>query len=312
MNPKVPSIAAFCLILVAGGLVLLSRSNDRSPSAPEGPGKAGEADDIGPARTGRLEVRSERNPEEDATAMEQLAIVERDRMVGLWLETASKGFGLTTKHLVTDLELSDGKAKGVEEVFARREKELAELLVKMSSDEKADGNEVVKKICALIRNKGLREDLVGVLSSGELAAFDTMEAKRERETVEARAYRDMAEVNAVVQLDDSQKQEVLGVLMGQAAERVEQEADARAFMSLTYGQLATDMNSSHIRGLANMFHADLAETPALDDYGSAGHLQWIEKQKAERIESELSALGEVLDDEQLARYRRHLEAQAPR
>ncbi|BCX47812.1 hypothetical protein HAHE_17200 [Haloferula helveola] len=233
-------------------------------------------------------------------------------MVDLWLERASEGFGQTTKHLVTDLELPDGKAKGVEEVFERREKELAELLKRMSSDEGADGNELVKEICALIRNKGLREDLVGVLSSGELAAFDAREAKRERETVEARAYRDMAGVNAVVQLDDSQKQEVLGILMEQAAERVEQEADARAFMSLTYGQLATNMDSSNIRGLANMFNAELAETSGIGDYGSAEHLQWIEKRKAERIESELSALGAVLDEEQLARYRKHLEAEPPR
>jgi hypothetical protein len=121
----------------------------------------------------------------------------------------------------------------------------------------------------------------------------------------------MAGINAVVQLTDSQKQQVLGVLAERAAEKVEQEADARAFMSLAYGGLAADMDAPHVRGLSNLLNMSPAQDPNLE-FGSAEYQQWIEEQKSERIENELSALRGVLNDDQLARYREHLEAEPPR
>ena len=49
----------------------------------------------------------------------------------------------------------------------------------------------------------------------QLLLSDAKEEKRQRDTVGARAYRDLAEITAVVQMTDSQKQEVLGVLIEQ-------------------------------------------------------------------------------------------------
>jgi hypothetical protein len=39
--------------------------------------------------------------------------------------------------------------------------------------------------------------------------------------------------------------------------------------------------------------------------------QWTQTNKTERIENELSALRNILDEKQLARYREHLEAEPP-
>ena len=166
----------------------------------------------------------------------------------------------------------------------------------------------MEDICALVRNKGLREDLENVLSEQQLQAFDEREERREQDTIEARAYRDLAKINAVVQLKDSQKQEVLGILLEQAPERIEQEADARAFMSLTYGELANTMDTFLVRGLGNMMNSDAGQNPNVE-YGSTEHQQSVQEQNATRIARELSSLKEVLDDDQLARYRKHLETE---
>jgi hypothetical protein len=47
------------------------------------------------------------------------------------------------------------------------------------------------------------------------------------------------------------------------------------------------------------------------EYGSKEHQQWIEEQKVERIEHQLSPLRDVLNEDQLARYREHLEVELP-
>lgn len=210
---------------------------------------------------------------------------------------------------MADLNLSAKEAAAVERIFARRDAELAGLLARMYSGEAADGMETFRRICALLRNKGLRADLAAVLSAQKLAAFDATEANRERETIEARAYRDMADINAVVLLTDSQKQQALAALMKNAPEKVEQEADARAFMTLNYGQMLTDVDSSSIRGLANMASAGLNYGMPDVEIDSRQYQQWTEVNKTARIENELSALRSILDERQLTRYREHLEAE---
>lgn len=298
MTPKKSSIIALCLLGIAVGIVLLNRMGNGGASTPDGSA----------AERHRHPLESRENRKE-REAREALAQVERDKMTSLWMGRASDGFGQTRKHLVTDLEIDADASGEVEKVFARREKELASLLAAMTSGEAGDDKEIFRKICALIRNKGLREDLAGVLSKEQLAAFDAREAKRGRESVEAKAYRDMADINAVVQLTDSQKQEVLGALMEQAPRKLEQEADARAFMSLTFGSLAAEMESSGFRGLTNMVAETMKEGSAdIDIYGEE-YRKLVEEQKAERIGNELSSLQHILNETQLNRYREHLEAE---
>jgi hypothetical protein len=118
----------------------------------------------------------------------------------------------------------------------------------------------------------------------------------------------MAAINAALTLTDSQKPSVLAALSARAAEKVEEEADARAFMSLSYGEMAAVIDLSNVRGLAASLNADLDDV--LDvAHGSTEYFRWMENQRAERIESELSPLRYILDGNQLARYRDHLEAE---
>ncbi len=85
--------------------------------------------------------------------------------------------------------------------------------------------------------------------------------------------------------------------------------DARAFMTLNYGQMLIDVDSSNIRGLANMVSAGLRSEMPEVDIDSRQYQQWTQDNKTRRIENELSSLRNILDERQLTRYREHLEAE---
>jgi hypothetical protein len=299
MKPRItPVIVAACLTAFAAGIVWNRMRGDDSPAA----------DGAVESRAGKASQRETSQPAgESATGPEAAAVGEPDRRVVQGLETASRGFEGTSRQLVADFGLSAAQAGRLKEVFNRREEQLEALL----AGEAGEAPGAVGRICELIRNKGLRDDLVGILSPQQLAAYDENEEKRGRENAEARAYRDMAEVSSVVRLTDDQKQAVLGALKRVAPEKLEKEADARAFVSLFYGPMASGMSPADIRSVANMINIDPTGTGNFDP-GSMEHLRRIEQWKAERIDHEIAALRGVLDEDQLARYREHLEKEAPR
>lgn len=307
MISKKRSIVGLGFVTITGLTVLLNQGeSDPSPVANH---ESEASQTRGSDR--KSEVTSAEIQEERVArvAREELVRETKGKQLAFWSRNASAGFQLSLKNLLADLNLSVEETTGVKEIFARREGELAGLLAEMHSGEAADDMELLRQICALLRNKGLREDLAEVLSPRNLASFDANEARRERETIEARAYRDMADINAVVLLTDVQKRQALAALMKSASAKVEQEADARAFMTLDYGRMLADVDSSSIRGLANLVSAGLnGEMPAVN-IDSSPYRQWTRANKTERIEHELSVLKPILDEEQLARYRQHLEAE---
>jgi hypothetical protein len=309
VNPRTASILALSLVAIAVLIVLFNYLKD-DPSPAMNAGTA-----ASPTRNSerkRLGNPAETNEEGQAriTREEQVREVKQKQLT-FWSQNAAAGLTQSKNNLVADLKLSAEEAAGVEKIFARRDTELASLLAKMHSGEAAHDVETMREICALLRNKGLRKDLAAILSPEKLSTFDTNEANRERETIEASAYRDMANINAVVLLTDTQKQQVLAALMKNAPANVEHEADARAFMTLNYGQMLTDVDSSSIRGLANMVSAGLNYEMPDVDFDSSQYQEWTQTNKTERINNELSALQPILDEKQLARYREHLEAEPP-
>lgn len=260
--------------------------------------------------TGTVDPDRERHLSEakkERLASAEIARFEQDNLTAFWSKNATYGFRQTMKHLVEDLKLDAGQSAKLEMIFTDREKELEALLARETSVEAGADQKAFKKICALLRNKGLREDLAGILTAQQLQDFDEKEATRLRQTIEARAYRDMADINAVILLTDAQKQQLLAALMASAHERAEQEADGRAFMSLHYGQMAIDVDPSSIRGLTNLAHEALTTNNFNGDIDSPQYQESANAKKAERIESEISTLRDVLDENQLARYREHLE-----
>lgn len=307
MSFKKRSILAVSLVAITALTVLFNHRKNDPPPATNSGAEASQARKSD--RKSEVNSAESREARVARLAREELVRETKEKQLAFWSQNASAGFDLSLKNLLADLNLSAEETTGVKEIFARREAELAGLLAKMHAGEAADDMELLRQICALLRNKGLREDLAGVLSSRSLASFDANEARRERETIEARAYRDMADINAVVLLTDSQKQLVLAAIMKNAPARVEHEADTHAFMTLNYGQMLTDVDSSSIRGLANMVSAGLSDEIPAVGIDSTQYQRWTQAKKAARIERDLSVLQPILDHDQLARYREHLEAE---
>lgn len=299
MKQKPSLIVGLSLMAFAVVMVLFLQKKEDAPPA-ESPNQTNHTR-ISQRQEAGLTPHSPRERKE----IDDMAQLERKKMTALWIENASASFALTKNFLIVDLSLSAQEVAELDQIFSRRESQLAGLL----NGEAADDIESIRKICAILRNKGLREDLAGMLTPEKLAAFDANEATRERETIEARAYRDMAEINDLVSLTDSQKQQALAALLKSAPAHVEQEADTRAFLTLHYGQMLTDADSSAIRGMANMLDAALKYEMPADPYGSQPYQQWTQDKKTQRINSSLSALENTLDEEQLTRYRDYLETE---
>lgn len=287
-------------------VLFYKRKDDPSPAMNAG-------NEASPSRISeqKRESNSKESQEERLTrvAREEMVREVKQKQLTFWTKNASAGLTQSKKNLVADLNLSAEEAAGVENIFARRNTELAGLLAKMHSGVAAQDVETMRKICRLLRNKGLREELASILSPEKLATFDANEATRERETIEARAYRDMADLNAIVTLTDIQKQQALAALIKNAPAKVEEEADARAFMTLNYGQMLTDVDSSSIRGLSNMVSASLKNEMPDTAIESSHYELWSQTNKSQRIKNELSTLQNILDEKQRTRYREHLEAE---
>lgn len=289
------------LTLVVVGVVMLLLTQKKGQPSP-----ATTPDPTNLTRTSHRQQESQTaHSPRQRNEQEEMALLERKNMTALWTQNASAGFDLTKKYLVTDLNLSAEESSKLDQIFARRESEIAGLL----NSNEADDVETMRKVCALLRNKGLREDLAAILSPEKLATFDANEAARERETIEARAYRDMAQINDVVSLTEVQKKQALAALMKSAPVNVEQEADTRAFMTLHYGQMLTDVDSSAIRGMSNMLDAALKNELSSADINGPYYEQWTQDNKTRRINNTLSALQNILDKKQLTRYQEHLEAE---
>jgi hypothetical protein len=307
MIPRNRSLIALGLVAIAAFSALFHHLN-HIPSPAINPGTIPSQPQHTPAKHDGTSTKPanelETNPASAALAQEA-----KQKQLALWSKNASAGLALSLNNLIADLPLSTEETAALTQIFARRDAELTSLLSAMLSGNATNDSQLFTSICALLRNKGLRQDLAGVLSASNLAAFDSNEANRQHQSIEARAYRDMADINSVVLLSDSQKQQALAALIRQAPEKVEHEADTRAFLTLHYGQSLTDIDPASIRGLTTLANQLSSNPHATLDIDSPQFRQSSATTKADRIARDLSTLQNILDEQQLARYREHLESE---
>ena len=307
MISRKPSLFALILVAIATFAALLHLLNhNHSPAVDQGSNPS-------PPRSSpaKHEGASPRHTNELATSPATTAPAReaRQKQLALWSANASAVLELSLKNLIADLPLSTQETAAVKQIFARRDAELTSLLSTMLSGNATNDSQLFTSICALLRNKGLRDDLAGVLSASNLAAFDASEASRQHQSIEARAYRDMADINSVVLLSDAQKQQALAALIKHAPSKIDHEADTRAFLTLHYGQSLTDVDPSSIRGLTNLASQLTSNPHATLDIDSPQFRQSSATTKADRIARDLSTLQNILDEKQLSRYREHLESE---
>ena len=211
------------------------------------------------------------------------------------------------KDLTAELGLGDAQVAGVKEVLDTRLKDF-----RASLDPEAEPGvspeqrerEMITKAGGLILGTGLRDDLAGVLSEEQLAAFDEREEKIWQSQVESLAYRELANIAPVLSLKEEQKDRVFELLQASSAEKLKADGDARAFMALMQNQASGKMD------LADVAEADFL-SPALDGPNPLSpESPEFKKQILEvvggQIRKQVELLAPVLDPGQEQRYHDHL------
>ena len=212
-----------------------------------------------------------------------------------------------TKDLTADLNLSDSQVTTLTNVLDTRLKSFrASLDMDAAPGASPDEQEkaMLIKAGSLIRGTNLRKDLTGFLSEPQLAAFDAREAKVHQSNVESLAYRELATISPVLNLNEAQKNRAFELLQSSSAEKLKQDGDFRAFMALQKNQSPAQME------LTDLAEADFLSA-ALDGPNSLPpDSPEFKKQLLDvvgtQIRNQHALLAPILDQKQQQRYHDHL------
>jgi RNA polymerase sigma factor (sigma-70 family) len=164
--------------------------------------------------------------------------------------------------------------------------------------------DMLSKAGGLIRGVGLREDLAGILSEKQLAAFDEREAKEWQTQVEAHAYRELANLTPVLDLSGQQKDKTFELLQVSSSEKLKGDADIRAFMAMQKNQAPVQMDLTDMAEADFLSAAFDGSSPlALD---SPEFTERLTALVGGQIDAQVDLLAPVLDERQRQRYRDYL------
>ncbi len=211
------------------------------------------------------------------------------------------------KDLTTDLNLSDSQVTTLTKILDTHLKSFrASLDMDAAQGTSPDEREksMITKAGSLIRGTNLRKDLTGLLSEPQLAAFDARETKVHQSNVESLAYRELATISPVLNLNEAQKNRAFELLQSSSAEKLKQDGDFRAFMALQKNQSPAQME------LTDLAEADFLSA-ALDGPNSLPpDSPEFKKQLLDvvgtQIRKQLALLAPILDQRQQQRYHDHL------
>ncbi|MFM1558470.1 MAG: Spy/CpxP family protein refolding chaperone [Roseibacillus sp.] len=209
------------------------------------------------------------------------------------------------KKLVDRLGLTDTQADQLRAYFAKNREELEALM--------ADGDGDWRKMRELTKSLGddaLDAALADILTDDQKTAYEEMKQRDLANKVEARAYRDLATIQGILDLNPEQKDQVYEILHKDAAQRVESNREANAIVTTITEGLGLDINpedlgigfSGAIQSFVN--RAEDGEQPS-EDRGEI--LQAMRDNRQQEIDNKVELLAPVLDDGQEDAYRTHLE-----
>jgi RNA polymerase sigma factor (sigma-70 family) len=211
------------------------------------------------------------------------------------------------KDLTAQLVLSDAQVAGFKRVLDARLKDFRASLdpqaVAGASPEQREA-EMIKKAGGLIRGAGLREDLAGVVSEKQLAAFDGREEEIRQSQVDSLAYRELAKIAPVLNLKEDQKDRIFELLQASSSEKLKVDGDARAFMALMQNQAPGKMELTD-PAEAVFFH-EVMDGPNALAPDSPEFKKRIMEFVGGRTRKQVELLAPVLDPGQKQRYHDHL------
>lgn len=206
--------------------------------------------------------------------------------------------------LVDRLGLSEAQADQLRAYFEKNRADLAAM------GEGPEDWSRIKELTGKLRGDGLEEALAGILTEEQAAAYQEMKERDRQNQVEAKALRDLAQIQGVLDLSAEQKDQVYGLLHEDASTNLEKNSDANVIVSSFTEGLGINVEPGDL-GIASVIQVqiDRASDGEQPSENPADWMQVVQENRQREIDQKVERLSPVLDDQQEAAYRAHLESQ---
>jgi len=250
-------------------------------------------------------------PEADTTDKEQIVTMGRSnpamqkRFENMIIDQARKKSTAKVAELAEKLGLSAQQAEALQAYFDNK-------IADITGD--PDDEESMPDILALSKlqtSKSIDAALADILTDEQATAYEELKANERNRQVESRAYKDLARVNSVLDLNDDQKNAVYDILYEQAAKKVDKSDDAGSAMTMVMNGHGIDIDVDDL-GLGGI----IGSATALDSNGDPGPrsrediMKSMREQNQKRINDQVGRLAPALTPEQAEQYRKHLESKS--
>ncbi len=258
-------------------------------------------DKSGNPSIGRFEVSTE---EADALT----PAVEVQRVQNRWADALTQRQKTKEeariKKLVDRLGLTKAQADQLRTYF---EKNRVDLTAMMENNE-GDWSQA-KDWAKKLRGDGFEDELAKLLTDEQKEAYAEMKARDRENKMEARAYKDLAKVQSALDLSQEQKDQVYDILYQQAGNKIDANQDANALMSIWTEGFGVEFDAEEF-GISNAIQVqiDKAESGDAVDQDPNAWMKAVQEGNQKRIDEQVALLAPVLDDDQEAAYRAHLES----
>ena len=290
----------------------ITKTTDRTTSRPDRPEKEEGKKPKTVVRTMRVngeEVEMDENAENQVNEWQE-------RMKKRTMDRQKKQFDLRLAKLVKELNLTPAQEAALRKKFEEALKKMGDGWQGMDGLDGKEGLARMKEY-ARLKNGGAEKDaLASLLNDEQKEAYEKMTQREHHNKVEARAMKDLAKLS-FLDMAQEQKDAVYEILYKQADERVSNPSDGSIMMSMTSEATGFDLDIDE--GMATGMITMMTDLEgAVGEGGEGGEgagevnqadiMTRIREQQQRAVDEKVELLAPVLDDEQEAAYREHLQS----
>lgn len=206
--------------------------------------------------------------------------------------------------LVEELGLSPAQKAALEEHFA---KQVAMAGGLMSGEINEDDPMASVKAMQQLDGKGLDELMAELLSPEQKEQWDENEVKKQHRLADSGALKELADLNSVIEVREDQRDAVYEHFY-QKRLAAEEDNSERGAVSAVVGSITEGLGINV--DTSSVFNTDFSALAAETntDGGGVDYAELMRRQREQQIESQVSELAPILDENQLDNYREHLES----
>jgi len=226
----------------------------------------------------------------------------QDRFRKIMAERQKNKEEVRIQKLVDRLGLTDAQADKLRAYFAKNREELEALM--------ADGDwRKMRQLTKSLGDDALDAALADILTDDQKTAYEEMKQRDLANKVEARAYRDLATIQGILDLNPAQKDQVYAILHKDAAQKTESNPEANSIIATITEGIGLDINPDDLGIGFSAFQSfvDRAEDGEQPSEDRGEILQSIRDNQQQEIDNKVELLAPVLDEGKGEAYRTHPE-----